>query len=112
MDTLAMSPRMVHMIGLVLLLVAVTAVRGNVSASVVARSTNLGVKGESHDWVTVTSQSNNPSPSDWIAVFSQATFNGSLCLGDLKTTAQKLHTPYMCSAPVKFQYSTSRTMTT
>ncbi|KAL3687672.1 hypothetical protein R1sor_013981 [Riccia sorocarpa] len=105
MDTLARYPPMA--VGLVLLLITVVPLaQGDTSATITAKPAYLGVKGESYDWATVTYESGNPSPSDWIAVFSPASFNGSLCLEDLNGTAhKKLHEPYICSAPVKFQYA-------
>ncbi|KAG6551525.1 hypothetical protein Mapa_006948 [Marchantia paleacea] len=91
--------------GLFLLLLAVPSVLGAVSTNISASPSTIGLNGETYDWVTVTFTSKTPASTDWIAVFSPAKFDGKVCLEDLNETSQKLRPPYICTAPVKFQYA-------
>ncbi|MFS8000543.1 putative phosphodiesterase I [Helianthus anomalus] len=68
-------------------------------ASVKASPNVLGLKGEDTEWVTIQVDHPEPSPDDWIAVFSPAQFNGSTCSYEDYTRIQP---PYICSSPIKF----------
>ncbi|KAF3436885.1 hypothetical protein FNV43_RR19638 [Rhamnella rubrinervis] len=72
------------------------------SASIRARPSVIGKKGEDTDWVTVILKNNEPSVDDWIGVFSPANFNSSFCKPVDEPKNQK---PYICSSPIKFQYA-------
>ncbi|XP_024018238.1 probable inactive purple acid phosphatase 1 [Morus notabilis] len=71
------------------------------NARVKASPTVLGLKGQNTEWVTVKFNSPNPSVDDWIAVFSPAKFNASSCPAEYSS----VHTPLLCSAPIKYQYA-------
>ncbi|KAM0060094.1 putative phosphodiesterase I [Helianthus debilis subsp. tardiflorus] len=68
-------------------------------ASVKASPNVLGLKGEDTEWVTIQVDHPEPSPDDWVAVFSPAQFNGSTCSFEDYTRIQP---PYICSSPIKF----------
>ncbi|XP_054820167.1 probable inactive purple acid phosphatase 27 [Prosopis cineraria] len=72
------------------------------SASLRAFPSILGIKGEDTEWVTVDLDYSNPSPDDWVGVFSPAKFNSSTCppINDPKE-----QTPYICSAPIKYKFA-------
>ncbi|KAA8542124.1 hypothetical protein F0562_023276 [Nyssa sinensis] len=69
------------------------------SASVKASPLVLGLKGEDTQWVTVDLEYPDPSENDWVGVFSPAKFNSSSCYSEY---APKEQTPYICSAPIKY----------
>lgn len=70
-------------------------------ASIKASPILLGLKGEDTEWVNVELQSSNPSPDDWVGVFSPANFNSSSCYS---ATDKKDQPPYICSAPIKYKF--------
>ncbi|XP_028766166.1 probable inactive purple acid phosphatase 27 [Neltuma alba] len=72
------------------------------SASLRASPSLLGLEGEDTEWVTVDLDYSNPSPDDWVGVFSPANFNSSTCppINDPKE-----QTPYICSAPIKYKFA-------
>lgn len=47
-------------------------------------------------------ENNEPSSDDWVAVFSPAKFNGSMCYLE---NDPKEQVPYICSAPIKYQFA-------
>ncbi|KAK8690832.1 hypothetical protein V6N13_074358 [Hibiscus sabdariffa] len=71
------------------------------NASVKALPLVLGPKGGDSDWVTVEVDCPKPSEDDWIAVFSPANFNSSIC----QPSDDSEETPYICSAPIKYKYA-------
>ncbi|XP_078436270.1 putative inactive purple acid phosphatase 1 [Wolffia australiana] len=71
------------------------------SVSLKASPPVLGVKGETSEWVTLDYTNANPSNEDWIGVFSPANFSGSIC----KTENQREYPPFLCTAPIKYQYA-------
>ncbi|OAY47953.1 probable inactive purple acid phosphatase 27 [Manihot esculenta] len=72
------------------------------SASAKASPILLGLKNEDTQWVTVDIVHPEPSPADWVGVFSPAKFNSSTCppIND-----RKQQNPYICSAPIKYKYA-------
>lgn len=73
----------------------------NSSASISASPSLLGLKDKAVDWVTVTFSRTSAASTDWIAVFSPAEFNESLCLESNSSDAA----PFLCTAPIKYQYA-------
>ncbi|KAJ4778923.1 Purple acid phosphatase [Rhynchospora pubera] len=71
------------------------------SASIHASPSVLGLQGQDTDVVTVEYSSSNASSNDWIAVFSPAKFNESIC----PDTSGKGQSPFLCTAPIKFQWA-------
>ncbi|KAH9315222.1 hypothetical protein KI387_023849, partial [Taxus chinensis] len=59
--------------------------------------------GETVEWVTVKFHHFSPSKNDWVGVFSPAKFNGSACLRE--NAPEKDVIPFLCTAPIKFQYA-------
>ncbi|KAL1569810.1 putative inactive purple acid phosphatase 27, variant 2 [Salvia divinorum] len=72
------------------------------SASIKAKPRRLGHNGEDTASVVVEYENDEPSNHDWIAVFSPAKFNGSIC--NLENDP-KAAVPYICSAPIKYQFA-------
>ncbi|KAF3436886.1 hypothetical protein FNV43_RR19639 [Rhamnella rubrinervis] len=72
------------------------------SASIRARPSIIGTKGEDTDLVTVILNNSEPSVDDWIGVFTPANFNSSSCP---PSEDQKGEQPFVCSSPVKFKYA-------
>ncbi|PQP92660.1 putative inactive purple acid phosphatase 1 isoform X2 [Prunus yedoensis var. nudiflora] len=70
-------------------------------AYVKASPTILGLKGQYSEWVTLDFSSPNPSVDDWIGVFSPANFSASTCPPETPSTSA----PFLCSAPIKYQYA-------
>lgn len=83
--------------------IQMTAVALHSSAHIEVSPNLLGVKGETVEWVTVKFNHLSPSASDWIGVFSPAKFNGSVCSPE--SGPEKDQVPYLCTAPIKFQYA-------
>ncbi|KAI5081659.1 hypothetical protein GOP47_0001402, partial [Adiantum capillus-veneris] len=71
------------------------------SASISASPTLLGLQGNHAELVTVIFNRSAAASSDWIAVFSPAKFNASLCVesDDLEDA------PFFCNAPIKYQFA-------
>ncbi|XP_042019124.1 probable inactive purple acid phosphatase 27 [Salvia splendens] len=72
------------------------------SSSIKAKPGRLGLNGEDSASVVVEFENDKPSNNDWIAVFSPAKFNGSIC--DLENDP-RADVPYICSAPIKYQFA-------
>lgn len=73
------------------------------SAYINASPSLLGRKdGGDFEWVTVDFGLKRPNADDWVGVFSPANFNASTCTVD---ETPKEQSPYICSAPIKFQYA-------
>ncbi|KAK9750656.1 hypothetical protein RND81_02G211200 [Saponaria officinalis] len=66
-----------------------------------ASPTVLGVGGENSEWVTLDFEHREPSPGDWIAVFSPANFSATTCAPE----SARSFPPLLCTAPIKFQYA-------
>jgi hypothetical protein len=78
------------------------------NVSITATPNLLGAHGETQEWVTVSfTKSPGAAPGDWVALFSPAKFDGSQCLQDLNLTNEGDAQPYICNAPIKFQYANS-----
>ncbi|XP_042378596.1 nucleotide pyrophosphatase/phosphodiesterase-like isoform X1 [Zingiber officinale] len=60
----------------------------------------LGLKGEDTEWVIVELGSPNPTPDDWIGVFSPANFNASTC----SVENPEDQVPLICTSPIKYQF--------
>lgn len=71
------------------------------NASLKAYPVLLGMKGEDSEWVTVKVDSPHPSGDDWLAVFSPANFNSSIC----PSADSRQQAPYICSAPIKYMFA-------
>ncbi|WVZ12343.1 hypothetical protein V8G54_016873 [Vigna mungo] len=71
------------------------------AASITATPSLLGTKGEDTQWVTVDIDYPEPSADDWVGVFSPAKLNSSTCP---PVSDPREEIPYICSAPVKFQF--------
>ncbi|KAK2648214.1 hypothetical protein Ddye_015703 [Dipteronia dyeriana] len=71
------------------------------NASIKASPIVLGAKGEDSQWITVELESPSPSQDDWVAVFSPANFNSSICPPD----EFFLQSPYICTAPIKYKFA-------
>ncbi|KAJ6843278.1 putative inactive purple acid phosphatase 27 isoform X1 [Iris pallida] len=71
------------------------------SATVKASPLVLGLKGQSSEWVTLEYIHPNPSPDDWIAVFSPANFSASIC----EPQNEREYPPVLCTAPIKYQFA-------
>uniref|UniRef100_A0A803P839 Purple acid phosphatase n=1 Tax=Cannabis sativa TaxID=3483 RepID=A0A803P839_CANSA len=56
------------------------------------------------EWVTVTVKNSKPSNDDWVGVFSPGKFDSSSC-PPKGPEDKELESPYICSAPIKFQYA-------
>ncbi|XP_008802276.2 nucleotide pyrophosphatase/phosphodiesterase-like [Phoenix dactylifera] len=63
----------------------------------------LGLQGEDIEWIKVELRSPNPTPDDWIGVFSPAKFNASSCPAE--SGNKKEEDPLICSAPIKYQFA-------
>ncbi|XP_061985559.1 probable inactive purple acid phosphatase 1 isoform X2 [Populus nigra] len=80
------------------------------NAYVKASPSILGLKGQNFEWVTLEYASPNPLIDDWIGVFSPADFSAyflsissaSTCTPD---DGSKLAPPFLCTAPIKYQYA-------
>lgn len=72
------------------------------SASIKAHPLLLGLNGEDTTSVVVEYENDEPSNDDWVAVFSPAKFNGSMCYLE---NDPKEQVPYICTAPVKYQFA-------
>ncbi|KAB1217436.1 putative inactive purple acid phosphatase 27 [Morella rubra] len=72
------------------------------SSSINVSPSLLGLKGEDTQWVNVNLVNPHPSVDDWVAIFSPAKFNSSTCP---PVNDPKEQTPYICVAPIKFQYA-------
>ncbi|KAL6558788.1 putative inactive purple acid phosphatase 27 [Orobanche minor] len=72
------------------------------SASVKAHPLRLGLNGEDSASVVVEFENDEPSNDDWIAVFSPAKFNGSIC--KLENDPKEI-LPFICTAPIKYQFA-------
>lgn len=73
--------------------------------SIEASPVLLGTQGESVEYVTIKfRRPSGAAASDWIAVFSPATFNASLCTSDTYGTNRDF-APFLCTAPIKYQYA-------
>ncbi|GAB2214495.1 hypothetical protein Drorol1_Dr00018846 [Drosera rotundifolia] len=70
-------------------------------AYVRANPTLLGLKVQNRETVTVQFSSPNPSPDDWIGVFSPANFSAASC----NASDPKVLPPLIRTAPIKFQYA-------
>ncbi|KAL5815025.1 hypothetical protein ACOSQ3_025824 [Xanthoceras sorbifolium] len=71
------------------------------NASIKASPLVLGTKGEDSQWITLELKSPNPSQDDWVAVFSPANFNSSICPSD----EFYLQSPNICTAPIKYKFA-------
>ncbi|XP_065873085.1 probable inactive purple acid phosphatase 27 [Euphorbia lathyris] len=71
-------------------------------AFVVAAPARLGLKGEDTEWVDLVIRHPEPSPDDWVGVFSPANFNSTECGPSNEPKKQK---PYICTAPIKYKYA-------
>ncbi|XP_020197117.1 nucleotide pyrophosphatase/phosphodiesterase [Aegilops tauschii subsp. strangulata] len=71
------------------------------SAYVRATPALLGNQDEDTVWVTVKYGWDNPTPDDWIAVFSPADFISGTCPNPERYPAE----PLLCTAPIKYQYA-------
>ncbi|KAH6817967.1 purple acid phosphatase 27, partial [Perilla frutescens var. frutescens] len=58
--------------------------------------------GEDTASVVVEYANDEPSNDDWVAVFSPAKFNGSICYLE---NDPKEQVPYICTAPIKYQFA-------
>ncbi|XP_060967202.1 probable inactive purple acid phosphatase 27 [Cannabis sativa] len=79
------------------------------TASISAKPLQLYQKGRMEveleaEWVTVTVKNSKPSNDDWVGVFSPGKFDSSSC-PPKGPEDQELESPYICSAPIKFQYA-------
>lgn len=72
------------------------------SASIKAHPLLLGPNGEDTASVVVEYENGEPSNDDWVAVFSPAKFNGSMCYLE---NDPKEQVPYICTAPIKYQFA-------
>ncbi|CAL5441493.1 unnamed protein product [Camellia sinensis] len=72
------------------------------TAYITAHPTVLGLKGEDTELVNVAIDYSDPSPNDWVGVFSPAKFNPANCQWHTKEEQ-----PYLCSAPIKYKYATA-----
>ncbi|XP_059443952.1 probable inactive purple acid phosphatase 27 [Corylus avellana] len=70
------------------------------SVSIQANPVVLGLQGEDTEWVTVNLVNPNPSEDDWVAVFSPANFNSSICPPEIIEE----QAPHICTSPIKFKY--------
>ncbi|KAL9667046.1 hypothetical protein QQ045_001391 [Rhodiola kirilowii] len=61
----------------------------------------LGLQGQNNEWVTLKYSIPNPSVDDWIGVFSPANFSAGIC----EPENPRVGPPYLCTAPIKFQYA-------
>ncbi|KAF4395110.1 hypothetical protein G4B88_017980 [Cannabis sativa] len=79
------------------------------TASISAKPLQLYQKGRMEveleaEWITVTVKNSKPSNDDWVGVFSPGKFDSSSC-PPKGPEDQELESPYICSAPIKFQYA-------
>lgn len=72
------------------------------TASIKVHPLLLGLNGEDTASVVVEYENDEPSNDDWVAVFSPARFNGSMCYLE---NDPKEQVPYICTAPVKYQFA-------
>ncbi|KAH6830671.1 purple acid phosphatase 27 [Perilla frutescens var. hirtella] len=72
------------------------------SASIKAHPLLVGLNGEDTASVVVEYANDEPSNDDWVAVFSPAKFNGSICYLE---NVPKEQVPYICTAPIKYQFA-------
>nr|GMD08058.1 probable inactive purple acid phosphatase 27 [Ipomoea batatas]GME20455.1 probable inactive purple acid phosphatase 27 [Ipomoea batatas] len=75
------------------------------SASIQAKPDLLGLKGEDTEWVAVNLQNSQPSNDDWVAVFSPAKFNESICYPEDAIEEKGCQTPFICTAPIKYKFA-------
>ncbi|KAM1497952.1 hypothetical protein ACFXTH_020962 [Malus domestica] len=61
----------------------------------------LGLRGQNTEWVKLEFGTENPKIDDWIGVFSPANFSASTCPEE----NPRAYPPFLCSAPIKFQYA-------
>ncbi|KAB1217432.1 putative inactive purple acid phosphatase 27 [Morella rubra] len=71
------------------------------SVTIKATPKILGLQGEDTQWVNVTIVNPNPSVADWVAVFSPANFNSSICP---KENVED-QSPFLCTSPIKFTFA-------
>ncbi|KAJ7299515.1 hypothetical protein O6H91_Y217500 [Diphasiastrum complanatum] len=82
-----------------------TAILLDSSVSIDATPVLLGLEGKHADYVTVTfKRPIGAAITDWIGVFSPASFNASVCVEDLPVTNRDFP-PLLCTAPIKYQYA-------
>ncbi|KAJ7299509.1 hypothetical protein O6H91_Y217300 [Diphasiastrum complanatum] len=75
------------------------------SVSIQATPGLLGLEDKQAEYVTVTfKRPIGAAITDWIGVFSPASFNASVCLED-KVVPNRDLDPLLCTAPIKYQYA-------